>query len=64
MNKIFEDNVKQWLIETMADFLDKIQFDEACANVYDPVKKEKIELHIRMAEAAFKEYKKTMRVKK
>ena len=56
------DNIQQNLIELMADFLDSesVKFDEAIARISDPVPKEESELHIRMANSAFNEYKKTM----
>ena len=56
------DNTEQSLIELMADFLDNesTKLDEAIALIKDPVPKEESELHIRMAKAAFNEYKKTM----
>lgn len=56
------DNIKQNLIELMANFLDSesVKMDEAIALIKDPVSKEESELHIRMANAAFEEYKKTM----
>ena len=56
------DNIKQELIELIADFLDNesVKLDEAIACISDPVPKEESELHIRMANAAFNEYKKTM----
>lgn len=59
---IFFDNIKQMLIENMADFLDKesIQIEEYLAGVSDPVCRAQSELHIRMADAAFKEYLKTI----
>jgi hypothetical protein len=48
------DNIKQNLIEMMADYLDSesLILDQAIALVKDP--------HIRMAEAAFLEYQKTV----
>lgn len=56
------DNIKQNLIELMADFLDdeSTKLDEAIALIKDPVTREQSELHIRMANAALEEYKKTM----
>ena len=56
------DNIQQNLIELMADFLDSesVKFDEAIACISDPEAKDESELHIRMANAAFNEYKKTM----
>lgn len=56
------ENIKQNLIEIMADYLDgeSLQLDEAIALLVDPVPREISELHIRMANAAFEEYKKTM----
>jgi len=56
------DNIQQKLIENMADFLDdeSTKLDEAIALIKDPVPTEESELHIRMANAAFNEYKNTM----
>ena len=56
------DNIQQRLIESMADFLDdeSTKLDEAIALIKDPIPREESELHIRMANAAFEEYKKTM----
>lgn len=56
------DNIHQNLIELIGDFLDSesVQLDQAIALVKDPIDREKSELHIRMAKAAFNEYKKTM----
>lgn len=56
------DTIKQDLIELMADFLDgeELQLNQAIALVKDPVPREESELHIRMAKAAFEEYKKTV----
>lgn len=56
------DNIKQRLIENMADFLDdeSTKLDEAIALIKDPVTYDESELHIRMANAAFEEYKNTM----
>jgi len=56
------DNIKQELIELIADFLDNesVKLDEAIACISDPEAKDESELHIRMAKAAFNEYKKTM----
>ena len=56
------DNIQQNLIETMAEFLDSetLKLDEIIALIKDPVDREESELHIRMANAAFEEYKKTM----
>ena len=56
------ENVKQQLIENMADFLDNptFQLDEKLSNIKDDESREKSELHIRMAEASFQEYYKTM----
>jgi hypothetical protein len=61
MQKTHFENVRQQLIETMADFLDSIQMDEYNAKVGDPVDRTKSKLHIRMADAAFKQYKKTVK---
>ena len=56
------ENIEQNLIEVIADFLDSesVKLDEAIALVKDPVPREESELHIRMAKAAFLEYKKTI----
>ena len=56
------DNIQQNLIEIMAEFLDSesTKLDEAIALIKDPIDREESELHIRMANAAFEEYKKTM----
>jgi len=56
------DNIQQNLIELMADFLDSesVKLDESVACISDPEAKDESELHIRMAKAAFNEYKKTM----
>lgn len=56
------ENIEQDLIELIADYLDSesLQFDQAIALVKDPIPREKSELHIRMAKAAFLEYKKTI----
>lgn len=56
------ENIEQNLIELMADYLDSeiLQIDQAIALVKDPVPREESELHIRMAKAAFLEYKKTI----
>ena len=56
------ENIEQNLIELMAEFLDSdsLKLDEAIALVKDPVSREESELHIRMAKAAFLEYKKTV----
>ncbi len=55
------ENLKQALIENIADILDSedVQREEILNGISDPVKREKSELHIRMAEAAFAEYKRT-----
>lgn len=56
------ENVEQMLIENIADFLDEeeILIQETMAELKDPIKRDKTELHIRMAKAAMKEYKSTM----
>lgn len=60
--KILMENVEQSLIEKMADFLDdpSLATDLYLAKLKEPEPREKSELHIRMAKAAFSEYKKTM----
>jgi hypothetical protein len=54
--------IEQTLIELMADFLDSdlIKYDQAIVGCKDPEPRETSELHIRMAQAAFNEYKKTI----
>lgn len=56
------EDIKQALIELIADFLDSelIKDKEFFENVKDPIERDKSELHIRMAELAFNEYKKTI----
>lgn len=56
------ENIEQNLIEMMADYLDSesLRLDQAIALVKDPIPREESELHIRMAKAAFLEYKKTV----
>lgn len=56
------ENIKQNLIELMADFLDSelIKDKECFLGLKDPIERHKSELHIRMAELAFNEYKKTV----
>jgi len=55
-------NIEQALIECIADFLDTDQMylNQVCAEIKDPEPRENTELHVRMAKAAFEEYKKTM----
>lgn len=55
-------NIEQMLIENIADFLDseEIMIQESIQEIKDPTPREKTELHIRMANAAMEEYKKTM----
>lgn len=52
------ENIKQALIELIADFLDseEVELMQCMARVKDPHNREETELHIRMAEAAFKVY--------
>jgi hypothetical protein len=54
-------NLKQALIENIADILDSedVRCEEVLNGISDPIKREKSELHIRMAEAALAEYKRT-----
>lgn len=54
------ENIEQNLIEIMAEYLDSesLKLDQAIALVKDPVPRQESELHIRMAKAAFLEYKK------
>jgi hypothetical protein len=56
------DNIYYNLVENMADYLDSesLKLDEAIAGLQDPINRDESELHIRMAKAAFDEYKKTM----
>lgn len=56
------ENIKQMLIEKMADFLDEdaVIIEQVIQEINDPVVRENSELHIRMAEAAMNEYTKTM----
>jgi hypothetical protein len=56
------ENIEQNLIELMADFLDSdsLKLDEMIALIKDPAPREESELHVRMANAAFNEYKKTV----
>jgi len=56
------DNIEQMLLETIADFLDEesIILEETIGLFYDPVERDKSELHIRMAKAAMVEYRNTI----
>lgn len=56
------ENIEQNLIELIADYLDSesLILDEMIASIKDPEPRDKTELHIRMAKAAFLEYKKTV----
>lgn len=56
------DNITQILIETMAEFLDNddIVKEQNLQGIKDPILREESELHIRMANAAMEEYKKTI----
>lgn len=56
------ENIEQDLIELMADYLDSesVQLNEAIALIKDPASREESDLHIRMAKAAFQEYKNTV----
>ena len=61
--KIDFSDIEQKLLENMADFLDEwyvVDF-ETSNNLCDPESRESSELHIRMAKAALREYKKTMK---
>ena len=60
--KILMENVEQSLIEKMADFLDdtSLATDLYLAKLKEPDPREKSELHIRMAKAAFTEFKNTI----
>jgi len=55
------ENTKQYLIEKMADLLDMIENDEALHGYSEGVPREESQLHIRMAEAAFNEYQKSVK---
>jgi hypothetical protein len=61
--KAMLEAIEQSLLERMADFLDgeELQLNEAIMSMADPVERTESELHIRMAKAAFKEYKKTIK---
>ena len=50
------NNIEQMLLETIADFLDEesIRLDVKIGFFYDPVERDKSELHIIMAKAAKK----------
>jgi len=56
------ENIEQALIECIADFLDTDQMylNQVCAEVRDPESREQTEIHVRMAKAAFDEYRKTV----
>ena len=56
------ENIKQALIELIADFLDRdeVEIDQAIAGIRDPQEREETELHLRMAEAAFQVYMKSV----
>ena len=60
-NKKLED-IKYLLEETIAEFLDQdnVIVHQAILGIKDPTPREETELHIRMAEAAIKEYEKSM----
>lgn len=55
------ENLKQALIENIADIIDSeaVQCEQILNGIYDPEIREESELHIRMAEAALAEYKRT-----
>lgn len=55
------ENTKQYLIEKMADLLDVIEGDERLYGYKEDVPREQSQLHIRMAEAAFNEYQKSVK---
>lgn len=59
------DMIEQDLLEVIADFLDSdcVQLNEAIGLFYDPISRDKSELHIRMAKAAMKEYRNTVAYK-
>ncbi len=56
------ENIKQLLIECIAEFLDDkdVQFEETTQQIGDPVCRKDSELHLRMADAAMLEYKDTV----
>ena len=56
------DNIKESLVELMAEYLDSddLELDMLIGLIEDPEEREDSELHIRMAEAAFLEFKKTV----
>ena len=56
------ENIKQGLIELIADYLDsyEVTINEVIERIKDPNSREKTTLHIEMGEAAFEVYKKTM----
>ncbi len=57
------ENLEQWLLEEVADFLDRedVIIGEIIARISDDVSREESELHIRMAKAAMVEYRKTVK---
>jgi len=57
------EDLRQKLTEGIAEILDSetVQIEEILNNVSDPVKREDSELHIRMANAALNEYKRTVK---
>ncbi len=57
------ENVEQWLLEAMGDFLDRedVAIGELTEQISDNVSREESELHIRMAKAAMVEYRKTVK---
>jgi hypothetical protein len=57
------ENVEQWLLEAMAEFLDSDQVVmlQLIDKVEDRIGREESELHIRMAKAAMVEYRNTVK---
>jgi hypothetical protein len=57
------ENIKQELIEIIADFLDSesVELEEIFGGFGDPKPREETDLHIKMAEAAMKVYKNTVK---
>lgn len=56
------ENIKLLLIELIADFLDskEVLLEESIGRFKDPLEREETELHIRMANAALREYENTV----
>lgn len=60
--KDLKNIITQSILEHCADLLDEVgvKFNELRLGISDPEKRENSELHIRMADAAWREYAKTM----